>query len=535
MSIDPNEPPRQDNPPDDAWRITVRLPSFRLPAFGSPQREPAPAEPGAPVDRRARAIEAAAFLLIAAIAVAVRVTKLGTIPRLITADEADNLQDAYHVLAGTGPGFIGFDWKPSPIFSIYQLAWTMRIFGDSVSDFRLFPVILSMLTIIGFYFLARRSMGPFAALAGMALLSTNLMFLHFSRTAWENANAAFFAVGACYVTQRALEQRNIDRRWAGWWALCGLFVTFGLYGYFTGRFIFVAVIIIVLAAIALRQAPWREALSGLVLAGLVSTILFAPMANKILNEWDYFNRRTENVSVFSISEEAPYEGDSNGWVIAAKNVVRNYQGLVLQDGGQVVRGLASRYNPHERAPLDFIATHLFWGGLIVGAIRWRKTYTWWPFFAPLFIAESFSTGTPDLARGVIFSPFYFLFIGLLFDEALKLARQPATRYAAGLSIAAVVAFVGTVNVVDYFEWQNLRSTQLSRMPGIDPCEFGVWRGLAKDAADAGPGLVDGEEFDRLRRELNCSDIVREAIGLPGGVEEEAPPEPPLDNGTVPDG
>jgi len=199
---------------------------------------------------------------------------------------------------------------------------------------------------------------------------------------------------------------------------------------------------------------------------------------------------------------------------------------VLQDGGQVVRGLASRYNPPERAPLDFIATHLFWAGLVVGAIRWRKTYTWWAFFAPLFIAESFSTGTPDLARGVIFAPFYFLFIGLLFDEVLKLARQPAARYATALGVAGVVAFVGTVNVVDYFEWQNARATQLARMPGLDPCEFGAWRQLARTSAQLEGAKVANEDFDAIRVELNCSDIIREALGLPSGTGEEAPAEPP---------
>lgn len=531
MSIDRTDPPQQD-PPDDRWRVTLRLPSFRQP---SPAAAAAPG-PRTPerAGRRLLALEAAGFLLVLAIAVAVRVTKLGTVPRIITADEADNLQTAYHIMAGTGPGFFSFDWKPAPIFSMYQLAWTMRIFGDTVSDFRLFPVILSMLTIIAFYFVARRSLGPFAALCGMALLATNLMFLHFSRTAWENTNAALFALGACYATQRALEQRTVGRAWAGWWALCGVFIALGLYGYFTGRFIFVAVFVIVLLAVALRQAPWREAFGGLVLAGVVSALLFAPMANEILDSWDYFNQRTRNVSVFEVRDEEPYEGDTDGWVIAAKNVVRNYQGFILQDGGQMHRGLWTRYNPAGRAPLDFIATHLFWAGLVVGVIRWRKTYTWWAFFAPLFIAETFSIGTPDLARGVIFAPFYFLFIGLLFEEALALTKRPETRYAAAASIASVVAFVGIVNVVDYFEWQDMRFTQLQRMPGIDPCEFGLWQELAQNAAEAGPELASGDQFDTARRDLDCSDIVREAMGLPD-TAEEAPAGPPLEGGSVPDG
>ncbi|MEX2159251.1 MAG: glycosyltransferase family 39 protein [Dehalococcoidia bacterium] len=491
MPFQGDEPP-QERAGDDRWRFTLRAPSWQ-----------------GPEATWALALEVVAVLLVFAMAVALRVIKLSTIPKIVTADEADNLQVAYHIMHGTGPGFFGFDWKPAPIFSLYPFAWTMQIFGDSISDFRLFPVILSLFTIIAFYFLARRSMGPFAALAALALLSTNLYFLHFSRTAWDNMNAALFAVGACYATQRALEERS-GWAWAGWWTASGVFVAFGLYGYFTGRFIFVAVMLMTVTAVALRIAPWRQAFGGLMLASVVSAALFAPMAVKIYDNWDYFNQRTKSISVFEVHEDEPYEGDTDGWVIAAKNVVRNYKGFVLQDGSEMTRGIWPRYNPEHRAPLDFISTHLFWGGLIVGAIRFRKTYGWWAFFAPLFIAESFSVGTPDLARGLLFAPFYFLFIGLLFDEALKLVKARADRYTAALAIASLVAFIGTVNVTDYFEWQNEPGAQIARMPGIDPCEFGLWRGLAVTGAKKGEQEgVDPVTFDRLRRELDCSDLVRE--------------------------
>src|SRR3990170_2584709 len=87
-------------------------------------------------------LEASAFGAALAVCVVVRVAKLGSLPRMITADEADNLQTAYHIIAGTGPGFFDFDWKPAPIFSLYPLAWAIQLFGDTVSDFRMFPVIL---------------------------------------------------------------------------------------------------------------------------------------------------------------------------------------------------------------------------------------------------------------------------------------------------------------------------------------------------------------------------------------------------------
>ena len=462
-------------------------------------------------------LEAGFAVAVFTAVIVVRLIKLGSVPRIVTADEADNLQTAYHVTAGTGPGFFGFDWASSPIFSLYPLAWTIDVFGNTISDYRLFPVILSLLTIILFYLLARESMGAPAALAAMALLGTNLLFLHFSRTAWVNINAPLFAVGAAWAATRAIKTQRI-----GWWALTGVFVAFGFYGYLAGRTIFIAVALVAVLAVALRLAPWRSTAIGLVVAGVVSAALFAPMAKEMFEAGNFTGSRLQNVSVFNVPEEQPYEGDTSGWLIAGKNTIRNYKTFVLQNGSEVHRGLWGRYGPFGRAPLDTIAAYLFWGGLIVAALRWRRTFTWWPFFAPLFIAEVFSVGTPDLGRGIIFVPFYFLFIGVLFDELLRWLRGPIARSVAGLAVVGVVAFVATTNVHDYFDWQDQPTTQALRMPGIAGCEFDLWRSFAQEASALGPANLDPAKFDTARRELNCSPDTRAWLQLSAPVE--APPE-----------
>jgi 4-amino-4-deoxy-L-arabinose transferase-like glycosyltransferase len=410
----------------------------------------------------ARLGEAAALCVVFGVAIGVRLAKLGTVPRIITADETDNLQTAYHILTGTGPGIFGFDWKPAPIFSLYPLAWTVRIFGDSVTGFRLFPVITSLLTMVLFYVVARRAMRAPAALGALLLLGTNLWFLHFSRTAWENGNAALFAIGACWTTTRAIETGR--RRW---WVLAGVFVALGAYGYFTGRFIFVAVVLTAAFAVAFRQADWRPTVVGLGVAGVIAAALFAPMAKSIADDWHAFNRRTRNVSVFDTQE--PYYGDTNGWIIAAKNVPRNLRGFILQDGSQVGRGLWTRYNPPHRAPLDLGSAALLWCGLVAGALRWRKTYGWWTFFAPLFIAQVFSRGTPDLARGVLIAPFYFLFIGVAFDELLRVASGRIARALVWSGLIAAITYLSVTNVRDYFSWQTSAVAESYRMPGVDYC------------------------------------------------------------------
>jgi 4-amino-4-deoxy-L-arabinose transferase-like glycosyltransferase len=441
--------------------------------------------------------EASVFAAIFVIAVIVRLWNLGTIPQIVTGDETDNLQVAYRIIKGTGPGFFGFDWKPAPSFSMYPLAWTVQLFGDSVFAFRLYPVILSLLTIVMFYVVARETLGARSSLLGMALLATNLWFLHFSRTAWENSNAALFALGACWCTQRALATGRLD-----WWGRAGIFVAAGLYGYFTGRFIFLSVGAIAFIAILCGQAPWRKTLTGLALAAAVTAVLFGPMAWKIYDDWDHFNSRTKNVSVFN-SKNEPYEGRTNGWDIAYLNLQRNFRGLILQDKTEFGRGLWARYNPEARPPLDLISGPLFLAGLLLGLWKWRQTYYWFTFLIPLAIAEIFSKGTPDLARAVLFAPFYFLFIGLLFEELDRFRPRQRRLLMSGV-VVLLVAWIGAANVYGYFRWQNRNVTQVVRLPGVDVCEFDAWHEIAMQAARQG-ALVSPESVEELHRTLLCSD------------------------------
>jgi 4-amino-4-deoxy-L-arabinose transferase-like glycosyltransferase len=453
------------------------------------------------IRHRMLVLELAALAFVIAIAVVVRAYRLGEVPEILTGDEVDNLYDAYRIISGR-VGMFGFDHKPSPILGLYPLAWTVQIFGDTVSDFRMFSVITSLLVVVAAYIVARQAMGAPAALLAMALLGTNLWFLHFSRTAWDNTNSALFALGACYATTRALDT-STRWRWA-WWLATGIFTTLGLYGYFTGRFIFVSVFLITSIAVATRRSPWREAVVGLGVTFLVTAVLFAPMLMNIVNDWEFFNRRAEDVSVFST--RIPYEGDTNGWVIAGKNVGRNLQGLILMDGEEMERGLWYRYTPKERPPLDAATTVLFWIGLVVSLRRWNRTYAWWTFFVPLFIAEVFSRGTPDLARAVLFAPFYFLFIGLAFDQFFQSwGRVGRPLIALGAAAAvAVTAWIAVDNVSTYFDWQERDETQIARFFGIDRCEFDAWRKIAKTSAQGGGREIDVGRFEEARKELDCS-------------------------------
>jgi hypothetical protein len=281
-----------------------------------------------------------------------------------------------------------------------------------------------------------------------------------------------------------------------------------LYGYFSGRFIFVAVAVATALAIVLRQTDWRRAVLGLAFAGVMCGALFAPMAVNIVRDWDYFNRRTTSVSIFTEIPGAETEPDSlSGLPVAWYNVKRNARAFILQDASVMNSGLWIRYTPSERPPLDRVVTVLFWAGLIVAAtIRRPDTYTWWAFSAPLVIVEVFSRGTPDLARAIVFAPFYFLFAGLALDELFRRISFPLARFVVIGAAAIIVGWSGVSNVSDYFHWQTQPFTLGARLPGVDICEFYGWSALARDTASRGE-FVTGQSVQELRQALHCSPVV----------------------------
>lgn len=446
---------------------------------------------------------AVALFVLAAV---LRIKNLGTIPEVVTADEADNLHSAYRIIEGTGTGLFGFDWKPAPIFSLYPLAWCIQLFGDSILAFRLFPAITSLATIVAFWFVCRLVVGVKATAIATLLLSTNLIFLHFSRTAWENVNSALFALGACATLQMAVKART-RRSWWFWWVCTGIFCAFGLYGYFTGRLIPIAVAVAVLLAVLAKHTTWRKGLAGLVVAGVVSAVLFAPMALSISKNWEVFTLRSKVVSIIPVSEERPFEDKTTLREALAVNLERNYEGLILQDDTEMTRGLWGRYTPERHPPLGFVMKHFLWLGLGLGVFRWRRTWAVGPFFIPVFAAQVFSSGTPDMARGISVIPLLYFFVAFGFDELIGLTKTRIAKVLLTSALMIIAAVVAYKNVQGYYSWQSLDPVQSGRLPGIAECEWELWRDMARASAVEGGPHFDHGVFDQQRRELACSPIV----------------------------
>jgi 4-amino-4-deoxy-L-arabinose transferase-like glycosyltransferase len=466
------------------------------------------------------------LLVVLVVALIVRLVRLGTVPANLTADEADFFQNIYHILAGKGPGLFGFDWTPSPALGVYFMAGTVKVFGSSWFGIRMASVLLSVATLIPFFFLARERLSYLASLLATLLLATNLWFLHFSRTAWTNMNGDLFAAGGALMLTLAIRKGRYY-----YYAGAGAFAALGVYGYFSARLLPLFFLAYLPFALFLNRGHRIRILKGYAVLALTCFLVFLPQIRPVVDNWDKFNNRADVTFIFN--QTKPYLGENDMGHILLRQASWSAQAFILVDGGGFLHhgGLWPRYIPRDRGLLDPLARGLFLLGLLVAAWRWRETALWWiMFLGPVLTVQVFSSDTPDVARGLIAAPFMFLFVGQGIDLLLSIARRVAPRtpwayIAVALALVGAASLSAVTEACAYFDWMNDPFALAGRQPAVTREEFPEWQQLQQEAARRGEWGFSVSQWRSRQDHNGCAQgglpLILCEEPSPG---EEAPPE-----------
>ncbi|MHB1414053.1 MAG: glycosyltransferase family 39 protein [Chloroflexota bacterium] len=402
---------------------------------------------------------------VVAFALLVRLAFLDVVPPNITADEADNLQFALRVLEGKDPALFGLDWKPAPAFSVHLLAWFARIFAPSVVGLRMPSVLLSALTLVPFYFLARQHTKRVSAVAAALLLAASPWFLHFSRSGWENVQVAFYGAMAAWMLSLALRR---ERNAFYFYAATGFFAALGLYGYFAGRLIVVALVVFLPFALWFHRDQTRQILLGYALLGTVCLVTFAPQLRTTLDNRDAFTARTQVVSIFNA--QLPYEGVNSSFDLLRLQISKTIRAFAFLDGAVLN---APRYAPVGRPVFDPLTAVAYVGGLLFGLLYWRRYTLWWlMLLVPLVATQVFSAGTPDMARAVGVAPFMYLFVALGLDVLLR--ARPTRFGVVQVAVLAAVPVACLMNLGFYFAWMAEPAVAQARQPAVQTADLPRW-------------------------------------------------------------
>lgn len=420
-----------------------------------------------------------------AIALAARLVLLDRVPTNVMPDEADNMVDVYHILAGTGPGLIGLDWTQLPSLNVHLMALFVRLLGFSVVGMRMAAVITSTLALLPFYLLARRVVQPAPALLSTVLMATALWYLNFSRTAWSNVYVVLFGLLALYLLLEALERQ----RWH-LYLLAGAGLALALYGYYAGRAVVAALLLYLPIALFLRRERWRSTLAGCALMLLVAILLFCPQWMKFQEDWEYTNRRVESVSIFHQKE--PYLEETDPGRLLLLQTERTLRGFVLLEGDEFQ---TPRYTPMGSPPIDYATGSLYLAGLVLGLLVLPRTAIWYLLlFVPLFLTQVLSIRTPDTGRAIVVTPAIYLFAAV----ALQALWRTASSWRLQPVLVALTLAVAAFNLWWYFDWAVRPETAQARQPAVEYAEFERWQELQWERAQRGERGFTVTEWHRKR-------------------------------------
>lgn len=425
-------------------------------------------------------------------ALALRLVALRSFPSNLMADEADNLVVIYNILYGRGPGIFGLDWKPNPALSLYFAAPFVALFPDSALGLRLPSALTSVAALVPLYALYKRHVSGPAALLTLAMLSTSVWYLNFSRSGWENVHiVALTALSAWFLT-RALE----TARWR-YWALAGLVSSLGLYGYFAGRAILVALLAYAPIAVWQHRRRAGHIVLGYALLGLVAVALFMPQLPAIRQNPEKFNTRAQRVSALRAATTSDgYFGEQGRWNVLRYQILRNsrffWDGDAL--GGpsysppeQLLKDTRPRYAPFAAPLLDPVSAAAFLLGLVLSLRRWLRYSLWWVLLlAPWFLTQVLTINTPDAARGIGILPAIYFFVALALDRVWHWGGRPRLMRSA---LVLLIALTATTTTVTYFRWAASPHLLEAREPAVPLEQFQDWSDLQIARAQAGQPLL----------------------------------------------
>lgn len=217
-----------------------------------------------------------ALTLVLLLAAALRVPRLGT-PSTKYGDEVYYASDACVYLHPGDKQLCGFRNPISnehPPLGKWLIGLGMQVHGVDAIGWRLAPLVAGLLTVALLYVLCRITTGSvLAATAGSGLLAVDLLHISTSRMALLDVFVTFFGVAAVLAAVLALQRRQL-----AWSTVAGLCVGAATASKWSGVFVLVPVLVLVL--VATRDRRWtrrwlRIVVDLAVLPGLLYVLTFA--------------------------------------------------------------------------------------------------------------------------------------------------------------------------------------------------------------------------------------------------------------------
>ncbi|MCR4407468.1 MAG: glycosyltransferase family 39 protein [Anaerolineae bacterium] len=388
--------------------------------------------------------EIACLVVILLVAAFFRFYQLGRVPPGFQFDETYNALDALRVLRGEWLMFFPANGGREPLYTYWQ-ALFVALLGPTAFALRLSSAIVGVITVPVTYLLLRTIFPAEKRIAMLttALLGVSFWHVHFSRYGIRTITLPLLEVLAYVFLWRGLQ----GGRWRNF-VLSGIFLSATVYAQPAGRLIPLVMTAFVLY-LALADRPHaRRYLSGLLLTGIASFVVFLPLGYYFWrNPWA-FRGHPGDVSIFS-----PWVNRGDVVRTLLSNTLKIAGMFTCTSDPEWIHGLPGR------VAFDPLLAAFFVPGAVVFVHRLlrpsatsaqRAPYVLFLLWLVVMLSPSLLTNkAPNLSRttGAIPIPFFIAALGLLDAWDFARIRWPGL---ARLGLGAVLVITTGWTYYDYF-------------------------------------------------------------------------------------
>lgn len=336
----------------------------------------------------------------------------------------------------------------------YMLMLPMAIFGSTVFALRIIPTLAGIVAVALSYRWARTLLppspdGPWAALLTATCLSASLWALQLSRLGLRG-----ILLLPCMLAAYHFFWLGYRRTQLKWFVFSGLFLGLAIHTYTASRalpLVFTLFVLGVTLFYRKREAGYvATAWRGLVITGLVSMLVFAPLGWYFLNNPGAFIFRSDQVSLQSIYQT--YHAHTG----------QSFANFLLATWGEHLSwfiDLSMPWLQNRTWPLLLRGLPIFFFGLgIVRAVvlaRRQAAYfflliTFLVGILPIFI------GLPTSMRVILAIPgtYALLAIGLYYPIDWSAKKAPHLRRPVSAAVTGAIVLVSSVSLIGLFQFER---------------------------------------------------------------------------------
>lgn len=340
---------------------------------------------------------------------------LDRIPPFVHGDEGEVGLQALEVLAGRQTNIFAPGRWDVPLLNYSFFALTMRLFGADLFGLRMASVIFGLLSTAATYLLARLLFGERVAWLAMFLVTVSHWHIHFSRIAhWFIPFTVLELVAFYFIIRGVRSGKALD------FVMSGLATGLGLYLYFAARAVPFIVIAFLVGTSVIHRRLRRRCLMGLTVWGLTLIVAFAPLGLFVVQHWDRFNLRAQEV--FVLNRLPPFESSAGPWPGLSFLWEQFKQSVLFFNWG----GDHSQQYAFLGPMLDVFTAPLLVLGLAFVTVRWKRLENFllllW-FWITLVTGSVLTVPSPASQRLIGLVPCLFIVVALVLDRVVALTSQ----------------------------------------------------------------------------------------------------------------